>query len=199
MLGSQQYLLKRTVAADESPVSVAEVKSDLRLEIPDDDAKIQSLIDSATALVGGPNGITGKSLTTETWALSVAGFDSCGRIYLPVTPVISIVSIGYYDSENAPQTMNVSDFYLYGSEDWAYVQSKTGELPPVYNRLDAVTITFKAGFGDADSVPQNIKQAIRLIASHWYEHRLSVSERVMTEVPMGAEMLLAVSRKGWVA
>jgi uncharacterized phiE125 gp8 family phage protein len=191
-------LLKRTIAADEPPVSVAEVKSDLRIEHSEDDATIAALIAAATAMTGAPDGITGKALTTETWTLSVPRADSCGRIFLPITPVQSITSIAYYDADNAVQTLSVSDFYLFANEDTALIEKKDGSWPAVYDRRDAVTVTFVAGFGDAESVPANIRHAIRLMAAHWYEHRLAVSDRPMTEVPMGAAMLLGASRKGWV-
>lgn len=199
MSPSPHYLLRRTLAPGASPVSVAEVKTDLRIEHADEDTKIQGLIDAATAMAGAPNGITGKSLTTETWALSVRGFGSCGRIHLPVTPVQSVVSISYYDADNALQTLLPADFYLYGTEDWSYIEKIAGALPSVFARLDAVTVTFVAGFGGPDDVPANIRQAIRLMASHWYEHPTAAADKQVFEIPMGAEFLLGASRKGWVS
>lgn len=191
-------LLTRTVAAATAPVTVAEVKADLRIEHALEDAKIADLIATATAMAGAPDGITGKSLVTETWALSVPRADSYGRICLPVTPVQSITTITYFDADNAPQSLTVGDFYLYGNEDSAYIELKEGSWPTVYNRRDAVTVTFVTGYGAAAAVPANIRQAIRLMAAHWYEHRVSVAERALFEVPMGAAMLLGASRKGWV-
>lgn len=196
--GSRHHILKRTIAATAWPVSVDDVKADLRLEHDDDDGLIQGLIQAATELAGAPNGITGKALATETWALSIraAGRDSC--IHLPVTPVKSLSSITYYDGENQAQSLDVADFYLYGDENWAYVQPKTGVVwPSLYDRLDAITVTFVAGF---ESVPKNIQQGMRLMVSHWYENRLAVvTGTIATELPMAAEMLLGMSRKGWVA
>lgn len=196
----QRYLLTRTVAPSASPVSVAEVKADLRVDHADEDANIQGLIDAAAAIAGAPNGITGKSLVTETWALSVRCFDAYGRIYLPITPVQSVASITYYDVDDVAQSLDVADFYLYGSEDWAYIEKKDGVLPALRTRLDAITVTFVTGFGAAEDVPENIRQAIRLMVGHWYANRESVVVgAIAAEVPMGAELLLGASRKGWVS
>lgn len=195
--------LKRVVAPAELPVSLDEVRADLRFE-PDytaEDTKINSLILAATDFVSGPDGVLGKALINQTWCLSVPQADRHARICLTLTPVQSITSIKVIDPAGEEQTLSVADFHLFGDEDIAYIEPKIGSVwPSVYDRPDAIRVTFVCGFGDtSDSVPNHIKQAIRLLCCHWYENREAVlTGTIATTLPMGVDALLSISRKGWV-
>ena len=47
----------------------------------------------------------------------------------------------------------------------------------------------------SSTVPQSIKQAILLLAAHWYEHREGVADGVSPkEVPLAVESLLWINR-----
>lgn len=201
-LNSSEYILKKTAAATTEPVSLEQSKADLRIEdeFTIDDSYIEGLISAATEFVSGPNGITGKALVSQTWTLSQRCPDGNGRIYFPLTPVVSISSITYFDAANASQNLTVSDFLFYTTEDWAYIEAKPGvSWPGTYRRLDAITVTFVAGFGAAAAVPENIKRAIRLLVAHWYENRVAVVVgTTVEEVPLGFDALVGISRKGWV-
>lgn len=189
------YLLNLTDAPAVAPVTVVEVKTDLKIEHDAEDTLLADLILAATDYVSN---VIGKSLVTQTWALSMRRV--CNRVNLPVFPAQSIASISYYDASNVSQSLVVGDFYIYSGEDWAYIEPKAGtQWPAMYDRLDAITITFVAGFGDAAAVPVTIKQAIRLIAAHWYRNRSpTVTGTIVSKVPMSADSLLSVHRAGWV-
>jgi len=185
------------------PVFAQDVKADLGIASDEivHDRKIETLIQAATALVSGPEGIVGKPLINQTWKLSVIDYDRYDRIVLPLTPVVSITSIEYYDSTETLQELDTEDFDLFGDEDNAFIRPKTGiTWPSVYDRPDAIMVTFVAGFGvSPDYIPENIKQAIRLLCCHWFENREAVVVGSITsELPMGVEALLNISRKGWI-
>jgi len=190
--------LTRVGVAATYPVTTAECKSNLRVQHAADDDLINSLIAAATDYVSAPNGAINKSLVTESWALTMPSVS--GDIDLPITPVQSITTIQYWDTDNATQTLTVSDFTLTSDEDCATLSPNTGiTWPSTYVRDDAVTITFSTGFGDAGSdVPAAIRQAIILIVSHWYESRLAVSDTNSKVIPMAADSIIAMNRKGWV-
>ncbi len=69
----------------------------------------------------------------------------------------------------------------------------TSRWPDLFDRLDALTITFKAGFGDAETdVPETIRQIVRLLVTHWYTNRSAVNlGTIATEIPMAAESLIS--------
>lgn len=195
--------LKLVQHATALPVASEDVKSDLGYNANDTavDSKVDSLILAATAYVSGPDGVLGKALVSQTWSVSVPCAGRGGRIEIPLTPVKSVESIKYFDPAGDEQTLTTDNFHLFGDEDRAYIEPKADTVwPGVYDRPDAITITFVAGFGDsAESVPENIKQAIRLLCCHWFENREAVVVgSISSTLPMGVETLLGVSRTGWV-
>lgn len=197
----RQQILKRTTPPAVKPVALADAKLDLRVDHADEDTLIESLISAATDYLEADKGVINKAFITQSWTLSVPCPDRDYRIWLPVTPVQSITAIQYYDADNVQQTLTVSDFYFHGDEDWAYIEPKQGvNWPGVYDRLDAITVEFVAGFGDAETdVPESIRQCIRLLVTHWYSNRSAVEiGAIATEIPMAAESLISVNRKGWI-
>ncbi|AOY88648.1 hypothetical protein BKP64_10960 [Marinobacter salinus] len=196
----QDEILKRTVKPSAPVVSLADVKLDLRVDHTFEDTLIQSLIDAAVQYLEAPSGVLGKAFITQVWEMSTRGPDDDCRIYLPVTPVQAIDAISYFDSDNVEQSLTVTDFHLYGDENWAYITPKNDvEWPDLFDRLDAITVTFTAGFGAAESfVPETIRQVVRLLVTHWYINRSAVDTgTIATEIPMAAQSLIAVNRKGW--
>lgn len=197
----QDEILTRTVKPSGSVVTLSDVKLDLRVDHDFEDTLIQSLIQAATEYLEAPSGVLGKAFLTQTWKLSARGPDSDCRIYIPVTPVQSIEAISYFNTDNVEQVLAITDFHLYGDENWAYLTPKDDiEWPDLFDRLDALTITFKAGFGDAETdVPETIRQIVRLLVTHWYTNRSAVNlGTIATEIPMAAESLISVNRKGWI-
>ena len=197
-----RQILKRTQGPDSLPVTISDIKADLRVQDTAEDDLLNSLIAAATDFLDVPNGAIGKALVKQAWTLSVRRAGCYGRIDLPVTPVLEISGIDYYDTDNGSQTLDAADFYLVGAEDWAYIEPRPGVVwPGVYDRADAINVTFNAGFGEnyAD-VPETIRQAIRMLVAHWYENRTAVVVGVSTaELPMAVQALINMNRKGWVA
>lgn len=181
-----------------TPVTVSDLKKDLRLEADFclDDELILSYIFAATKMASE---VTGLSLIGETYKYSIDfPFD---EIKLPLTPVISITEIQYFDADNVSQVVDSSNYYLYNFDQHSeVVTTNTYSWPDVYDRKDAFSITYRAGMGEtASSVPDSIKRAIRLIVAHWYEHRTAVVNFTPNELPMGVESLLSLERRGWLA
>ena len=64
-------------------------------------------------------------------------------------------------------------------------------LRTLLKTFDAVTVTYKAGYGDAASaVPPRTKHAIKLLLGHLWRNREAVSAVRLTEVPMAIDALL---------
>ncbi len=194
-----EFISARTVAPTVAPVSLPEAKAHLQIDDNDEDGLILALIDAVTEHFDGANGALGKALITQTWTVSVKRPED-NSIILPVTPVQSVSSIAYYDGDDNSQTLTVSDFYLYKTEDFAYITPKQGVTWPVTrNREDAFTVTYVAGFGGAADVPQIIKQAILLMLRHWFDNRSATSDLTIKDVPLAVEAIVNRHKKGWVA
>lgn len=151
-------------------VNLAEIKIHLRVDHDDDDLIIQDLIDSAIADYDGFSGVLNRCLVNQTWAEKL---DYLSPIRIPLTlfPVSSITSITYYDTNNALQTLSASVYRLQKRNATAYLELVDGQTwPSVYDRDDAVTITYVAGYGAAATdVPADIRAAIKLHVEAHYE------------------------------
>lgn len=185
------HIVSVSTAAAFYPISLTEMKEHLRVVGNDDDTYIDGLTAAAVASLGH-DGELGRAIITTTIdeALQFPTRD----VYLSILPVASLVSVTYYDGDNAEQTATLADFTLYKSDDWAFVRSDNWPSP--YDRPDAITIQYVAG-QDRGSVPENIIHAIKLVVGHWYQNRENASDVKLTEIPLAAGHLLGLSRRGW--
>jgi uncharacterized phiE125 gp8 family phage protein len=158
----------RTVAPATMPVSLAGAKAHLRVDHDDQDDLITAQIRAATAWLDGYAGILGRALITQTWRQDFAGF--ADRLTLPISPVIAIVSISYFDVSNVQQTLDAGVYDLFVDARGAYVTLRPGQSwPATFRRTDAVSVTFTAGYGAAADVPEPIRQALLLIVQRLYD------------------------------
>lgn len=172
-------------------VSLAEAKQQLRLDAEDEDDLIEAYAWAVNDLLDARWGELGRALTTQTWRLTMNGFPT-DRIVLPFPPVQSVASITYYDLDNASQTAATSLYRLTATDEEAWVDLTNGSSwPSTYDRADAVSVTFVAGYGDAvKDIPEGIRMAAKLMLSHFYENRVSVTERQMHDLPQGVAHIL---------
>lgn len=188
------HLTTRTAAPAVSPVSLVEAKLHLRVSGTDEDTLIQLYIDAATAAAEEE---LGKVLITQTWTETIEY--PTGRVKLTKAPVQSVSAIQYYDGDNVSQAGVLSDYSIITQEHFAYIEPVSGGVwPTVYDRPDAMTFTYTAGYGDAGSdVAANIRQAIFLLVGQYYEHRVNVEETKFQEMPRAVTSLLGLSRAHW--
>lgn len=195
MTSLPEYLISRTSAPATHPVTLGEAKLQCRIDHSTDDILITRLIETASEVV---QEMTGKALITQSWALKIRTPGT--YVSLPVFPAISLTSVEYIDPDGADQTATLGNFSLYGDEDSAWVEPIEGAVwPTTADRLDALTLTFVAGFGTASNVPSNLKHAILMTISHWYEQRETVADSGLSELPYAATHLIGLSKKGWIA
>lgn len=196
---SLQYALVGSPAASGAPgtepVSTADAKSWMRVDLSDDNDLIDFLIAAARERLEED---AGRSLITQTWELKLDRFPSSDltAIVLPRPPLISVSSITYVDEDGDTQTWSSAEYDVDAN-------SEPGRITPAYNytwpstrdQANAVTITFVAGYGAASAVPKKILAAIKFLAAHWYEHRESVVIGTITSsVPDTWEALVSPIR-----
>lgn len=193
--------LNLVTAAVGIPVSLEEAKHHMRVSTADDDALIQSDLESACERVEIE---TGRQLLTATWQLwldsapglsqSSGGPDTglwaganawmnlgawWNRLYIdvPRPPLASVSSITYVDTAGVTQTWDAA---LYQVHKPAGPTAGRGKIRPAYgvswpvtrDQMDAVVVQFTAGYGTSgDAVPQPLRRAILMIAGDLYENR----------------------------
>lgn len=192
-------LLTRTADPVKAAVTLEEAKEHLQITGNDEDGYIYALTKAATQYFDVPDGLINRALITQTWKVSVSKAEN-NCIYLPVTPIQSVSSIDYYDTDDVSQSLTVGDFWLIANSGKAYITPKNGvSWPSTSTRADAISVTFVAGYGDDESdVPDLIRQAVLLTVRHWFDNRSATSDYAIREVPMAIESIVNIYRKGWV-
>jgi uncharacterized phiE125 gp8 family phage protein len=199
-------LIRRIIPMTDLPVTLTDLKAQVRVTFTDDDDLLTALLGAAVELVSG---MSGRVLAPETWSVS---FDrvpaeawTVERLYtrgvmqdirLPKSPVRALTNISYYDPSGVSQTASVDNFWLFLDDDRASVRPKPNVSWPITQaREDAITITFTAGY---TALPPALKAAILMLAAQWYETREASTAGPVTEVPLAAQTLIDMHRIGWV-
>ncbi len=172
------------------PITLLEAKQHLRVDVDvdDDDALIGVLIAAARQAA---ETITGRQLVTACWKLvldafpgpscmggsSGASFSLPGHaILIAKCPVQSVVGIEYLDMNGVMQVMPASDYVLDAACEPARITPGFGKVwPPALPQIGAVSVTFDAGYGNAEAVPEGIKAWIKLRVGSLYAHREEVA------------------------
>lgn len=192
------YRPVRTVAPAAFPVTLAEAKQQVRADFDDDDSYLQALIAAATTHLDGWTGILGRCLEEQTWRQD---FDGFWRVFrLPLAPVISITTLGYLDAAGASQTVDAANYVLLEDERGPFLRLNDGyAYPAVRAQGPAVSVTYKAGYAQANgvsTVPADLKHAIKLAVSHWYDHRDAVVVGAsVAKLPLAFDALVAPHRR----
>jgi uncharacterized phiE125 gp8 family phage protein len=181
--------------ASVEPVTTAEAKAWMWVEHANDDTLIASMVTAAIAHLDGYTGILGRCIVNQTWRQDYTGWT--GDLRLPF-PDVSSVTVKYFDSVNAEQTVAAANYELIEDDGGALVRFITNWTGPnLYDdRSDRVRVTLVAGFGAAEvNVPTPIKSAIKALVAHWYANREAASGQAMAEVPLGVSAMIAPYRR----
>jgi len=171
------------------PVTLAEVKTRLRIDDATDDAGVTRLIASATKHA---ESITRRAFVTQSWALTLDAFP-CGSISLPLPPLQSVEEISYIDSTGATVVLPTTEYLvdkngMIGMIHRAYQK----QWPTTRAQPMAVRIKFTAGYGAAGAVPSDLASAMMLLIAHWDQNREPVVVgTIVSSVPLSVESLLA--------
>ena len=168
-------MLERTAAPTAKPLNILELKEHLRISHSRADAHLQAIIDAVCEEIDGPDGYLRRAVMTQTWVAKYRCFPSgTGPWPLPLPPLQGVSSITYFDENNVSQTVNAANYAVHTPAGAAgFVELNFGSnWPSSYDRPDAVSITFVAGYGSTVAgVPQRIRHGLKLLAASLYTNR----------------------------
>lgn len=178
------------------PVTVAEQKAFMRVDIPDEDAQIAAFI---TAARRAAESLTGRAFVTQQWKATFDSIPLGKRIELPVAPVVSVESVSLADDNGVLHALDVAAYQTDIISEPARITLHTYSRPPHWrHRINVAEAVFTCGYGaDGTSVPEPLKLAVRFMAAHFHENRAAVSDAAnirFEELPMGVRYLLAPYR-----
>lgn len=157
--------LRLITAPTVEPVSLAEMKADLRVDYSDQDDVISSYITAARIQF---ERLTGRAFVTQTWEAVFDAF-GCREVALDREPVLSVQSVKYDGPDGYEQTLDAGSYDLDNVREPAWVISAGGSWPSTMDAVNAVRIRFEAGYGDPEDVPMPIRQAIKLQVRDWFD------------------------------
>ena len=171
------------------PITLSEAKLHLRVDTADDDAYITALIVAARQWV---EQVCNLCIIQQTVVEKFDSFPTYGYFNLTKSPVISVDSIQYTDTNGTTQTWAVTEYDTDLVSKPARIMPKFGKTYPFTRvTLTPVSITYKAGFGSAaSSVPGPILHAMKLLIGEMYEVRQSITNTVFTPKAGVVEKLL---------
>jgi len=181
-----------------TPISLTEVKEQLRVESTDDDTMLTRLIDVAVAYTD-VQGALGQAMISQKWAQWINSTPP-QSVSLILGPVQGVTAVKYYDLDGTLQTDTLANYEVFGTQFATQISPKEGfSWPVAQDRQDAIKIEYEIGYGDAASdVPQTIRHALMLLVSHWYENREpELIGTISKELPFGFEPLLNMHRNAW--
>lgn len=163
--------LTQLVAATALPLTLDDLKLHARVTSGTDEDDLLDRI--LRAAVGKAENLTGRSLMTQQWQLTLDEFPP-GPIRLGRPPIASIEYVSYRRASDgawvdlSPSTYELDDKTLPGfvvcgtSYDWP---------TDVLDAAGAVRVQFTAGYADAASVPDDIKTWVLCAATELYDQR----------------------------
>lgn len=180
--------LVQTVAPVAEPLDVTDdLHPWLRIDADDtlQDGVISSLLTSAREYA---EEYTQRQLMTATWRLTLDSFPGMwvpdgpyqddrdwfqwSMIRLPRPPLQSVVSIQYLDPAGVLQTLSPALYTVDMDREKARLRPAYGQIWPVTRvELNAVRITYVAGYASAGAVPERIKQAMKLMIGWGFVNR----------------------------
>lgn len=181
-----------TVQPTAEPVTLGEMRDQLRVDTITEDSLLSLYVSAARQRAERE---TGRAIVSQTWQMTADGFPHvrpCGRwwfgellcphphvIIVPRPPLRSVTSIQYVDADGATQTLDPSNYIVDTVSEPGRIAPAFGKTwPATRHQINAVTITFVCGFSvptggggfDVDP-PDDLTNAIRLLAAHYYVAR----------------------------
>jgi uncharacterized phiE125 gp8 family phage protein len=172
-------LTRQTPPAVE-PVTVAEAKAHLRVDVSDDDTYIGTLITAAREWC---EQYLDRTLVHTQWVMRFDSFppDGTQDIELPRPPMsmagtTTAVILTFTSETGGTQAYSTDSFRVDRNATPGAVKTLYGQTwPPHLMDDNAVSVTWWAGYGSAgSSVPAAVRHAILMLVGHWYENRSTV-------------------------
>ena len=194
-------LTRQTPPAVE-PVTVAEAKAHLRVDVSDDDTYIGTLITAAREWC---EQYLDRTLVNTQWVMRFDSFppDGTQDIELPRPPMslagtTTAVSLTFTSETGGTQAYSTASFRVDRNSTPGAVKTLYGQTwPPHLMDDNAVSVTWWAGYGNAgSSVPAAIRHAILMLVGILYEKRAAAESGSLNEVPFGVKSLLDSQRWG---
>lgn len=158
------------------PVSLAEIRDDLKLGHQEDDAELDAEVAAATIWCEDRQG---RAFITRTYT----GFLDCWprdrhrctvrAVELPRPPALTVTSVSTFDDSDVETTFDPASYFVDTTGLVGRIALRnTASWPCPARRTNGIKIVWTAGYGpDMTDVPENTRKAIRLLVGQWHDDR----------------------------
>lgn len=211
-----KYGLQLVTPPVSEPFQVSDLQTALR--ISDADLAGGNLAGYITAAREYVEEQTRRQLMTATWLMTLDQFPGrrvdeyrppgwrYGIVRMPRAPLVNVASVQYIDVNqqlqtipqytpgSGPPNMITSQYYYQVSTiiEPGRVLPAPFTVWPVADpySVEAVRITFTAGYASAALIPARILQAVQLLVGHLWEHREATIEQALACIPFGLQSFI---------
>jgi uncharacterized phiE125 gp8 family phage protein len=157
--------LKRTSSPALEPITLQQAKDHLKVSSTGEDSVITFEITAARRFIEREMGVQMISCGYEGY---LDKFPDVDYIEFPIKPMTGVIEVLYFSTNILDSASCIFDevhnpprLYLAPGYSW----------PSTEKRVNAVKITFNAGYNAAADVPETWVEAVKMALTHFHEHR----------------------------
>lgn len=182
--------LDRAVLPSVEPITLYELKRHLRLEHDEDNLYLAAAMTAAREFA---ESYTNRTFCNTQWTMRLDTFPHA--IELPRPPVsrtVTATTITYTTETQSAVTLPSNKYRIDRISTPGVIRTLYGETwPPHLADYNSIAVTWWAGYSeDGSKVPMRARNAMLMLAAHWFERRLPVDTLSAVEVPFGVKSLL---------
>ncbi|MFP4405252.1 MAG: head-tail connector protein [Rhodosalinus sp.] len=167
------FMLIEETPLDPAALPVEAFRAHLRLGtgFSQDDLQGPMLEATLRAAIAAIEARTGKILLARGFALILTAWRDPGGQPLPLAPVATVTEVALRDAAGEESPVEAARWWLQDDRHRPVLRSAGTALPAIPAR-GAGVVRFTAGFGaDWAMMPADLRQAVLLLAAHYYEYR----------------------------
>lgn len=178
------------------PLTLDQVKEQLNIVDADKDNLLTLYLKASTSAV---EKITNRAFVKRTIEVVLDDFPCTGAIEIPISPLLSIVSVKYDDVDGFEQTVSNTNYFVdnVNNPGWI-VPNSDFAWPATIDAINAVRVRAIVGYEEGGSgpdlafnVPPEAKTSILFLIGTWFENRESISPGQVQKIPHMLEDLVA--------
>ncbi len=177
---------------EKEPITYSQAKAQLRVDLDTEKELIESYIIAAREYC---ENYQNRVYYTSNFKLITDTVEF--PLEIPRPPIQSITSIQFQDKDGDLNTWNSENYIADTTGEFGVIRlAENYEYPDItFAESNILQVTFVAGFDNIENVPQRVKNACKLLVSHWYENRTPVVVgTISTEVEITIQALLGSDR-----
>ena len=174
------------------PVGLDDLKAHARISGDDENELIAAMLLAARAHI---ETLAGLALITQSWRILRDDIPQGGIVVLPVRPIQSVSQVTLYGAKGEPEVLPPADYLAETVADRPRILFRRANALSL-RAMNGVEIDVVAGFGDTSvDVPTPLRQAILMLAAHWYDHRATGFDFTAAGEPEGLGALVRSYRQ----